>query len=53
MSDFRMPSGWYEPPAEHDCDVDGCDGDQCTEDALDAHEANLERRAESDRDEAL
>jgi hypothetical protein len=43
-ADFHMPAGWYEPPAEHECDDPDCDGEACETTAREAFEdAQIER----------
>ena len=42
-ADFRMSSGWYEPPVFHDCDDAEC---RCVERAADMFEDAAIARAE-------
>jgi hypothetical protein len=48
MTDFHMPGGWYEPPAEHDCPSEPGEC-TCEEDARDAYEDHLIDRADARR----
>ena len=28
MTEFHMPSSWYDPPDPHECDNPDCEGDE-------------------------